>query len=317
MLDNYTPLVTTFTLCHNTKASFVIAAVDLIYKQTYKNIEHIIINDAPDDETEWPKIKNHIIEKGYKSEIIEHLSNQGITKNLNEVTSLANGYYIAGCSDDLWEPTYIEKQVNFFQKQDKDVAVIFSDLITINDEGDKIGEISFNKEIDLEKSSSNEQFMLILRNNFVFVPAALWKKEAIIYVGKYSENIYAEDYQIWVKLLLNNYKVTFNSIREVNYRKRQGALSNTYESSGKMAVDRCRLFHQTKSLTTTEQWEKVKPIYYKFIKKIIRHSDIDHKLKMELTSYGMNDLNYLNIYLLGLIVFLKLYKLKLIENRIG
>lgn len=317
MFINNSPLVTTFTLCYHTKARLVISAIDSIHKQTYKNFEHIIINDAPEDKIEWPKIKKHIIDKGYKSIIIEHLKNQGISKNLNEIISISKGEYIGGCSDDLWEKSYLKKQIDFFQKQNKDVAVIFSNLTIIDEFDLRTGEISFKNQIDLLKTNANEQFLQLLKENYIFAPSALCSIKVISDIGSYSNDIYAEDYQIWFKLLLNNYKIAFNNIREVNYRIRQGALSNTYESSGKMAVDRCRLFHQTKSLTTTEQWEEVKPIYYKFIKKIIRHSDIDHKLKMELTSYGMKDLNYLNIYLLGLIVFLKLYKLKLIEDRIG
>lgn len=317
MLKNNTPLVTTFTLCYHTKAELVIAAIDSIYNQTYKNIEHIIINDAPDDNIEWPKIKKHVINKGYNSTIIEHTKNQGITKNLNEITNCAKGKYISGCSDDLWEPTYIEKQVDFFDKQNKDTAAVFSDLIIINDQGEKIEEMSFDQGIDLENTSSNEQFEYILKNNFVFVPAALWTKEAVLHVGKYSENLYAEDYQIWVKLLLNGYKIRYNKIREVKYRKRQGAISNTYETSGKMALDRCRLFHQTKSITSEEQWKHIQPVYYKFIKKVVQNPNLNHSVKLEVTSYGMVDLSYSNTYFLRLIVLLRLYKIKLIRNKIG
>lgn len=317
MLKNNTPLVTTFTLCYYTKAELVIAAIDSIYNQTYKNIEHIIINDAPEDKIEWPKIKKHIIENGYKSSIIEHAENQGITRNLNEITTNANGSYICGCSDDLWEPTYIEKQVDFFNKQNKDTAAVFSDLTIINDQGEKIEEMSFDQEIDLENTSSNEQFVYILKNNFVVVPAALWKKEATLHVGKYSENLYAEDYQIWVKLLLNGYKIRYNDIREVKYRRRQGALSNTYETSGKMALDRCRLFHQVKSLTSADQWQLIQPLYYKYIKKVVQHQGITPKNKQEIIIHALKDLTYTTKYLIWLIVILRLYKIRLIRNKIG
>lgn len=311
------PLVTTFTLCYYTKAEFVIAAIDSIFNQTYKNIEHIIINDAPDDNIEWPLIKKHIIEKGYNSIIIEHAQNQGITKNLNEITTNAKGTYLCGCSDDLWEPTYIEKQVNFFNKQSKDTAAVFSDLIVINDKGETIEEMFFDQKIDLENTSSNEQFEYILKNNFVFVPAALWTKDATLHVGKYSENLYAEDYQIWVKLLLNGYKIRYNNIREVKYRRRQGAISNTYESSGKMALDRCRLFHQTKTITTHSLWQEVEPIYYKFVKKVIAHPKLTHQVKEEIAKNAFHDLSYSYIYVLRLISLFYLYRIPLINKKLS
>jgi glycosyltransferase involved in cell wall biosynthesis len=94
------PLVTIFTLVYNTNPKYVMEAIDSIYAQTYKNIEHIIINDNPNDLISWPVIKNYIISNNLPSIIIEHEENYGICKTLNQILQISRGEYLFGCSDD-------------------------------------------------------------------------------------------------------------------------------------------------------------------------------------------------------------------------
>lgn len=313
---NTNPLVTIITLCHYTKAKFVIDAVESVFAQTYSNIEHIIVNDAPNDTTEWPQIKKHIIQKEYRSKIVENSNNLGINRNLNQIITNTNGHFIAACSDDLWEPNFLKKQVEFLLNQEEKVAATFSDLIIIDENDKKIGEIVHKADFDVNNATYENQLIELLKRNFIPAPSVVFKKEAVLSVDKYFEDIYAEDYQMWFKLLLNGYKILYNNICEAKYRIRSGAVSNNYETSGKMALDRCRLFHQTKTITSHNLWQEVEPIYYKFVKKVIAHPNLSHTVKEEVAQNAIKDLSYSTTYLLRLISLLHLYKLPFINNKI-
>ncbi len=309
-------LITTFSLVYHTNAELSIQAIDSIFNQTYKNIEHIIINDAPDDTIHWPKIKQHIKNKGYNSIIIEHTLNKGITKNLNEILSLAKGKYICGCSDDFWEPDYLQIQATFFEQQKNEVAVIFSNLKIIDENNNYLSEHLFNNNFNINQLSSNAQFIQLLNQNFVLVPAALCDIDAIKKIGGYFENLYAEDYQLWIQLTLQGYRIAYNEINQVKYRTRIGAVSNTYESSGKMAVDRCRLFNQIKKQTPPNLWQEVEPVYYKFAKKVIAYKMLSRNIKTEIIKNVVNDLSFNQKYILQLITVLGLYKLPIINKKL-
>src|SRR4051794_768989 len=86
------PLVTIGVLSYN-YAQYIIAALDSIINQTYKNIELIIIDDCSADESpqlvkDW--IERHVVTCTY----LKNETNVGITKTSNTIVQLAKGKYI-------------------------------------------------------------------------------------------------------------------------------------------------------------------------------------------------------------------------------
>jgi glycosyltransferase involved in cell wall biosynthesis len=311
------PLVSVVTLVYHTNYKFVIKAIDSIYSQTHNKIEHIVINDAPSDTTNWPIIKKHIQDKNYPSLIIEHSENKGITNNLNEFLAIANGKYFAGCSDDYWEPEFLSKQIKFLENQNEMTAGVFSKVSYI-DEQDLITQVNSTENLCyINEYSYSEQLSKLIEQNFVVAPSVVVKIEILKSLNGYYTNLHAEDFQMWYRMLLNEYTLKYNENNLIQYRVNSSGASNTYESSGKMALDRCRLFNQTKDLTPASIWLTVEPLYYKFVKRVIQHSDLTHQIKREIVSNAIQDLSYFNRYLFWFIVTLKLYKFKLIRTKIG
>lgn len=105
-------------------SKFIGAAIETVLNQTYSNIELIIIDDCSTDNT------NEIIQYyvGRHSNII-HLKNEtnlGPGGTRNRGINIANGEYIAFLdSDDLWEPSKIEKQVGIFNVSIAPVGVVY------------------------------------------------------------------------------------------------------------------------------------------------------------------------------------------------
>lgn len=86
-------------------------AVESVIKQTYSNIEIIVINDGSiEDMTDFLIKFNSRIKYTYQK-------NQGAAVARNVGMKLASGDYFAFLdSDDIWLPNKLEKQVNFMDK---------------------------------------------------------------------------------------------------------------------------------------------------------------------------------------------------------
>lgn len=106
------PLVSVIMPLYNGE-EHIVEAIESILKQTYQNIEIIVINDGSTDASE------KIVKSINSSKIIytEHKYNLGLPAARNTGIDLAKGKYIALMDgDDISLPTRIEKEVNFLEK---------------------------------------------------------------------------------------------------------------------------------------------------------------------------------------------------------
>lgn len=111
---------------------FIKSSIDSALNQTYSNFELIILDDHSTDNS-WEIIT------GYKDNRIfayRNEENQRIGNIRKAMDSFSNGEYLAILhSDDIWEPTKLQKQVEFLDKNPQ-VAATFT-LVTIIDENNQ------------------------------------------------------------------------------------------------------------------------------------------------------------------------------------
>lgn len=94
---------------------YIADSIKSIQKQTYQNWELIIVDDCSGDETvgialDFKKEDNRII-------VLQNSQNIGAAVSRNTALRNAHGRWIAFLdSDDLWEPTKLEKQVRFMDE---------------------------------------------------------------------------------------------------------------------------------------------------------------------------------------------------------
>ena len=97
--------------------------LDSIINQTFTNYEIIISDNASIDSTS--KICEEYIKKCPKIKYIRQKINFGAIHNFNFLINEAKGeYYIAAAVDDLWEPTFLEKNVKVLDTQKNIVGSI-------------------------------------------------------------------------------------------------------------------------------------------------------------------------------------------------
>jgi glycosyltransferase involved in cell wall biosynthesis len=129
-----TPLVSIVVTCYN-YGRYVIESLDSVKKQTYANLELIIINDGSTDDSD-KVIKKWLKENPNTAKKTQYVSqkNQGIVFARNKGLDLAQGEYIIFLdADDVLPDDYIKKSVDFAIKNDADV--VYGDFHQFSDDG--------------------------------------------------------------------------------------------------------------------------------------------------------------------------------------
>lgn len=190
------PTITVLMAVYNGE-KYLKEAIDSILGQTYSDFEFIIIDDASTDKTKG--ILNSFIDKRIR--IINNNLNVGLTKSLNKGLIEAKGEYVARMdADDISLPERLDIQRRFLD-ENKNIVCVGSGAIIIN---------SLGKTTGLKSPISNPEllkFYMILKNQIMH-PSVMFRKKIIQQLGGYDESIkYAQDYNLWSKLLSHGYKV--------------------------------------------------------------------------------------------------------------
>ena len=200
---------------------FVEQAIVSIIKQTYKNLEIIVIDDGSSDAT-YQIVADLAIQdpriKLYKNE-----RNLKIVKTLNRALSLAQGEYIARMDgDDISALDRIEKQVAFLESN-PDYDLVGCSLILIDENGMEIGR--------LIKLSDQELLMKLIK--YGPLVAHIWVAKQNVYtkLNGYRELSGAEDYDFLLRMTSAKLKYT-NLEAYFGYFVRSDRSGNTVNSLG-------------------------------------------------------------------------------------
>lgn len=180
----YQPRVSVIMPCHNDGATME-EAVDSLRKQTWSNIELIIIDDGSDDGTTTQVIQN----LQYEPKMILHTDHVGPSAARNKGIAAATGDFILPLdADDLIEPGYIETAMN--------IMVVRPEVGIVYCHADLFGEASGPWEL------ADYSLKAELLDNCIFV-TSLFRKADWEAVGGFCEDFKAgmEDYDFWLSII--------------------------------------------------------------------------------------------------------------------
>lgn len=181
-------LITVVTSLYNAE-DFIVRNIESVRSQTFKNWEHIIVDDCSTDSSvslveEQMKNDNRII-------FLKNEKNSGAAVTRNRAIEISKGRYIAFLdSDDQWDNNKLERQLMFMQKNN--YPFTYSFYRRIDDTG---------KPIDvLDNLPTEINYSRLLKRNWVGCLTAMYDTE---HFGKvYMENIKKrQDYTLWLKLV--------------------------------------------------------------------------------------------------------------------
>jgi len=211
----YSPKISIVTPTYN-RVDSLKKTVDCIFKQTYKNIEYIIINDGSVDGTE------EYLETIKHEAVILNRENSGQVNTLNHGWELSSGEYITYLSDDdILYPQAIEKLMQEIVSN-PDVACVYPDanLIDIND-------VLVRKNVCKETIYED----LIIKQHCFIGPGAIFRKDHYLQVGRWnSEYLIAPDREFWMRLgLLGQIKFHKEVLSDYRIHSDSGSVKNINE----------------------------------------------------------------------------------------
>jgi glycosyltransferase involved in cell wall biosynthesis len=178
------PLVSIITPSYN-KGSYIEETILSVRNQTYKNIEHIIIDGGSTDET-------LTILKKYENSLIRISEpDKGQSDAINKGWGMAKGQIIAYLNaDDTYLPDAVDIAVRYFE-QHPEIGMIYGDGILTDQYGKnprvrRSGPYNFNK--------------LLLCQNNIFQPSVFLKKDVFKKIGDLDVTRHlAMDLDYWIR----------------------------------------------------------------------------------------------------------------------
>jgi glycosyltransferase involved in cell wall biosynthesis len=124
----YEPLVSVILPTHNCR-DYICEAIDSVLKQSYKNIEIVVIDDGSTDDTK------RLLEQYGARVTYYYQEQQGVSAARNFGLKQARGSLVAlQDADDRWLPNKLEAQVRALQRF-PDCKLVFSDYATFDQSG--------------------------------------------------------------------------------------------------------------------------------------------------------------------------------------
>lgn len=249
-------------------------SVESILKQTYSNIEFIVIIDDPNN-FEVIKYIRHCEKKDNRIKVIDNERNIGLVKSLNKGLQYCTGEYIARMdADDIAEINRIEEQINYIEKYGYDLIGAYMNI--------------FNGK---EKRAANK----VCKTNWgckkilnyegtCFHPTWLVKRELYESLNGYRNIDSCEDYDFLIRAVCSNARIGNIPKVLLNYRDNGDSISHKNFNKQRLIADSlASIYRKHQKCIDNEQYKKIyeniienynetsiylieKRIYCKFIK---------------------------------------------------
>jgi alpha-1,3-rhamnosyltransferase len=178
---------------------FIEQTINSVLEQAYSNLELIIIDDGSTDGTPI-LLKELASTKEFRLILKE---NEGVCATLNRGLKEATGEYITFiASDDFMTKNRIQEQVEFLECH-QDVEVVAGAVKVVNLKSEVV---STKK----PRALGYLTFEGMIKQNLIFAPTAMLRKDVFEKHGNYKEEYAFEDYYMWLKILKNEGRI-FNT----------------------------------------------------------------------------------------------------------
>lgn len=223
MNKKFNPLVSVVIPTFNRK-HFLETALNSLYRQTYKNLEIIIVDDASSDGTSDFVTKE--MKKDSRIQYIHHARNQGGGKARNTGINAAYGDYVTFLdSDDEYLPEKIAKQVNAARDLPNDRAqVIQCQILMIRD-----GKPRFRPPIPIKGQDQSAADYLFLGGGQSYTPTLMVSTahaKRILYNEKLPK---LQDVDFFIRIFDGNpaYTLVPEQLATYNYFHRDNQISGS------------------------------------------------------------------------------------------
>ena len=190
--------------CYNA-ANYISQSIESVINQTYTNWELIIVDDGSTDNSK-SICHSYLCRDNRIRYIYQENSKQAIARNKG--ITKANGELIAFLdADDLWLPQKLEVTLNQFDLNQFDLIFtnsFYTDSIMIDLKCQNYSKMGIIKNTYFGKNG----IISFLEGNKIPILTAIVKKTCLLKVNGFDSTcVPAEDYDLWIRLLKNGYKL--------------------------------------------------------------------------------------------------------------
>lgn len=198
-----TNLISVVVICYNHE-NYIEQCLRSIFKQTYRNIELIVLDDGSTDNSS--EIIQEVLRESPFVTTFESHENIGVVRTRNKGLNLLNGdYFLFVDSDDFLDETYVEELYECAINRQADI--VYCDLF------------NFEKDEVYLKAQKFELHSLLVSN---YISNCSLVKKAILKGTYYDETLSGkklEDYDFFLNLIINNSaKAVYQPNTKLNYR---------------------------------------------------------------------------------------------------
>ena len=216
------PLVSVIIPAYNAEA-FIEITLKSVIRQTYKNIEVLVVDDGSLDRT--AEIVKSIAIKDKRVTLLQQ-SNAGVAAARNKAIAHSKGKYIAPIdADDIWYSENLEKQVQCMLSSEQSVGLTYAWSAHIDEEGLLTGRFDYSQQ-------EGKVYIPLIVTNFVGnASACLIRRSCLQEVEGYNCKLRAEnaqgceDWDIYLRIA-ENYEFRVVPDFLIGYRQRISSMSS-------------------------------------------------------------------------------------------
>ncbi len=206
---------------------FLSRAIDSVMAQTFTDFDVIVVDDGSTDNTSE-------VVRPYQdcSRFTYHpIGHVGVTAAKNYGLKRARGQYLATLdSDDEWEPTKLERQLQMFESNPA-LGLVYTRRMIIDPTGRTLG-------VDRRPLYRGRIVENLLLDNFICYSTVMVKKSVLDDVGLLDESfIIPSDYDLWLRVALK-YEADYLDEALVRYREHPGISRRANWFERRKEVDR-------------------------------------------------------------------------------
>ncbi|MDA9177284.1 glycosyltransferase family 2 protein [Candidatus Pelagibacter sp.] len=197
------------------KKDYFLKTINSVLRQTYKNIEIIIIYD--DEKKKELKLIKKIVSLDKRIHLIINKYSLGAGLSRNKGIKKSKGKYIGFIdADDLWKNNKLELQIKFMKKRN---ALISHTNYKIINKQNKV----LNSRVAKDFNNVNE----LLKSCDIGLSSVVVKKEVLIGNCLFASLKTKEDFVLWLNILKKNIKILSLKKNLMYWRKLDNSLSSS------------------------------------------------------------------------------------------
>jgi len=176
---------------------FVQKAIDSVLAQTYPHFELIIIDNASEDDT--PAIAQSYVDADERVRLIQNEENLGFTRSISRALEATKYEYVAKIDAADWMPPHRLESQKRYLDECEDVALVSGNIELYDEQYDFIRTMPYSdRYLPVE----------LLFGCYISHSAMMYRRSVAMRYGGYDVRlIRAEDYDLWMKMLMGGHRM--------------------------------------------------------------------------------------------------------------